>query len=74
MKKTTYCCDRCGVVLEDNERLGDARKFGIAKSVRYRMTFFKHWDIKHGEVRTEFDLCEDCRKSLDKWLKEGGKR
>lgn len=50
-----YKCDRCGVYYENNN-------FGY-----YGVTRLVKGNIPH----LSYDLCDECIKSFEKWLKEG---
>ena len=67
MKTTTYKCDRCGAELGDCGAAVERSKFVTQELVFYRIRFFSNWkdDIRQA---IDYELCESCRKSLERWL------
>ncbi len=57
-------CDRCGAIYQDNLVSKNCKAIG-------GVTLCDKHDI--GIEETHKDLCDDCLKSLDKWLQEGSK-
>lgn len=58
MEKTICYCDRCGKEIEHTEKYF----FEHIHYVRFCNKWKNNWS-KH------YDLCEDCVKDLEKWLK-----
>lgn len=67
MKITTYKCDRCGAELGEWGAAVERTKFVTQEFVFYRMRFFGNWndDIRQA---IDYELCEQCRESLERWL------
>ena len=57
-------CDRCGVIYQNNQITKNCEVLGGINLCN-----------RHDESleETHKDLCDDCLKSLDKWLQEGSK-
>lgn len=79
MKKTTtqFFCDRCGAEMENGYTSEYSRRLRRIRFERIptRIQFFKQWKPQRYEpITTEYELCNECRASLDQWLeapKEG---
>ena len=63
MEKKTLYCDRCGKEISDKVRIN-----GSGIHIFKRKLFTERTD------NTMYDLCDDCYKSLEKWVKKGNKR
>jgi hypothetical protein len=66
----TWTCDRCG------KKVWKVSKIGIFRTKRIILAFlvFLYNPVEEGVNLKEYDLCEDCRKSLTNWLNDKGKK
>ena len=66
-------CDRCGAIIEDPEK--NENVFGaIIKDIKnavYQQITYGVSKYVNDEYPQRLDLCEDCQKSLNEWLKQG---
>lgn len=69
MKTTTYKCDRCGAELGECGAAVERAKFVTQEIVLYRMRFFKNWKDDICQA-VDYELCESCRESLERWLSD----
>ena len=69
MKITSYKCDRCGAELGKCGAAVERSKFVTQEFVFYRIRFFSNWkdDIRQA---IDYELCESCRESLERWLND----
>ena len=71
MKKETYVCDRCGADLGDGYSQPCVKQFATETQLRNRIKFFGRWN-EDSPILTTYDLCKNCRESLDKWMEGEG--
>ena len=69
MKDVKIICDRCGKVTENNSAW--KRKIGLVKIPLFRIRLTKDWTVTplfKPDLADVIDLCEACRRDLDRWL------
>lgn len=71
MKTTSYRCDRCGAELGEHTGALERKRFVTVEWVHYSLRFFSDWKGHDREFPTTYDLCHDCRESLERWLNNG---
>lgn len=69
MKITEYRCDRCKCTLGSDGEASEHTGFVLDTKTYHFFRFYKNWEEGY-RTRTyvEHNLCEDCRKDLDRWL------
>lgn len=61
MKTAIYYCDRCKKEID-----------GIKGHINHYEGVRQSWDKNgHLQIPCEYDLCDECRKSLEEWMKGG---
>ena len=70
--KTTYTCDRCGGEVLKKPTIRHDALWGTLKGKTHYMAISIRGDAGGGSSDIELqDLCRDCCKSFNDWLKEG---
>ena len=69
IEKVFKYCDRCGQEMKDDcdrKRVGRMIEIYKKTSVECRIIVYKNSDMN--EKRIGYDLCDECRKELERWL------